>query len=345
LIHLAPVLHPLLIEARRSGAERISGGLTEKSFVTKMDGRKLYKLLYSLLNWLTYFPVESPARLETSARVETASRRFKFTRQTADHEKRAERGPFSSRISFSLEMAGRKQADEYVGERNAAGQCEGRGTYKFVSGSVYKGVCKANNKEGDGTYTWKEGDVYDGEYKADNKEGRGTYTWKEGDVYEGEWKANKMETNNKERHGTYKFASGSVYKGEFKDNKSEGQGISTYANKDVYEGEYKADNKEGRGIYRWKEGDVYEGEWKADKMEGQGTYLYASGNIEVGFYKAGKGVGESVKWTADERSAWEMQDGKEVKTISNEEAERNVERLKLPMPVRREGKWAAGQRG
>jgi hypothetical protein len=28
LIHLAPVLHPLLIEARRSGAERISGGLT-----------------------------------------------------------------------------------------------------------------------------------------------------------------------------------------------------------------------------------------------------------------------------------------------------------------------------
>ena len=27
LIHLAPVLHPPLIEARRSGAERISGGL------------------------------------------------------------------------------------------------------------------------------------------------------------------------------------------------------------------------------------------------------------------------------------------------------------------------------
>ena len=168
-------------------------------------------------------------------------------------------------------MAGRKQADEYVGERNAAGECEGRGTYQFASGSVYKG--------------------------------------------------------------------------KFKDNKSEGQGISEYANKDVYEGEYKADNKEGRGIYRWKEGDVYEGEWKADKMEGQGKYLYASGNIEVGFYKAGKGVGESVKWTADGRSAWQMQDGKEVKTISNEEAERNVERLKLPMPVRREGKWAAGQRG
>ena len=171
-------------------------------------------------------------------------------------------------------MAGRKQADEYVGERNAAGECEGGGEYRFASGSVYKGECKANNKDGRGTYTWKEGDVYDGEYKADNKEGRGIY-----------------------RHA-------------------------------------KADGKDG---------DVYNGEYKAGKMEGQGKYLYASGNIEVGFYKAGKGVGESVKWTADGRSAWQMQDGKEVKTISNEEAERNVERLKLPMPVRREGKWAAGQ--
>ena len=34
-----------------------------------------------------------------------------------------------------------------------------------------------------------------------------------------------------------------------------------------------------------------------------------------------------------------------VKTISLEEAERRVERLGLPMPVRREGKWTAGQRG
>ena len=56
-------------------------------------------------------------------------------------------------------------------------------------------------------------------------------------------------------------------------------------------------------------------------------------------------MGEGVKWTADGRSAWQLQDGKAVKTISLEEAERRVERLGLPMPVRREGKWAAGQRG
>jgi hypothetical protein len=38
-----------------------------------------------------------------------------------------------------------------------------------------------------------------------------------------------------------------------------------------------------------------------------------------------------------------MQDGKVVKTISLEEAERHVERLGLPMPVLRERKWTAGQ--
>jgi len=105
-----------------------------------------------------------------------------------------------------------------------------------------------------------------------------------------------------------------------------------------------AAKEEGRRIERYANGNVYEGEWKADKKEGQGTYLYASGDIEVGFYKVGTDVGEGVRWTADGRSAWQLQDGKVVKTISLEEAERRVERLGLPMPVRREGKWAAGQR-
>jgi hypothetical protein len=127
--------------------------------------------------------------------------------------------------------------------------------------------------------------------------------------------------------------------------KEEGRRIERYANGDVYEGEWKAGKAEGRGIFRSANGNVYEGEYKADKEEGQGTYLHADGHIAVGFFKAGTRVGEGVRWTADGRSAWQLQDGKVVKTISLEEAERRVERLGLPMPVRREGKWAAGQRG
>ena len=100
----------------------------------------------------------------------------------------------------------------------------------------------------------------------------------------------------------------------------------------------------GQGKIRYADGAVYEGEYKAGKREGQGTYLFASGNIEVGFFKADTPVGESVLWTADGWTAIQVQDGKWVKTMSLEEAERRVERLGLPMPVRREGKWAASQR-
>ena len=123
----------------------------------------------------------------------------------------------------------------------------------------------------------------------------------------------------------------------------EGRGKYVFADGDVYEGEWKANKQEGRGISRYASGDVYEGEFKAGEKDGQGTYLYASGDIEVGFYKVDIRVGEGVLWEADGRSAWQLQDGKEEETISLEEAERLVERLGLPMPVRREGKWAAGQ--
>ena len=123
----------------------------------------------------------------------------------------------------------------------------------------------------------------------------------------------------------------------------EGRGKYVFADGDVYEGEWKANKQEGRGISRYASGGVYEGDFKAGEKDGQGTYLYASGDIEVGFYKVDIRVGEGVLWEADGRSAWLLQDGKEEETISLEEAERCVERLGLPMPVRREGKWTAGQ--
>jgi hypothetical protein len=200
---------------------------------------------------------------------------------------------YITKINNAMAGSGEGVDGEYVGERNAAGQREGRGKYVFADGTVYEG-----------------------EWKAGKSEGRGICRFANGEVYEGEWKADKRE----------------------------GQGIFRYADGGVYEGEFKADKKEGRGIYRYASGDVYEGEYKADKREGQGTFLFASGHIEVAFYKAGTPVGEGVVWTADGRSARQLQDGKVVKTISLEEAERRVERLGLPMPVRREGKWAAGQR-
>ena len=59
---------------REREREREEGGASDS---TLRDGQARHSALRpSLVNLLTYFPVESPARLET--RVETASRRFKF---------------------------------------------------------------------------------------------------------------------------------------------------------------------------------------------------------------------------------------------------------------------------
>ena len=127
----------------------------------------------------------------------------------------------------------------YVGERNAAGQCDGRGKYVFAEGAVFEGDFKAGKPEGRIIYRSADGDVYEGDFKAGEKDGRGIY-----------W-----------------FASGKVYEGEFKAGKPEGRGIYWFASGDVHKGEFKAGKPEGRGIYWSADGDVYEGEFKADKRD------------------------------------------------------------------------------
>jgi len=215
-------------------------------------------------------------------------------------------------IGNAMARSGEGMAGEYVGERNAAGEREGRGKVVYANGDVYEGEYKAGKMEGRGIYRSASGDVYEGEFKADKKEGRGIYQYADGSVYEGEYKADEFEGRGIERsangdvyegewkagerkgRGIYRFANGHVYEGEFKAGKSEGRGISRYADGNVYEGEWKAGKKEGQCIYRYANGDVYEGEFKADKMEGRGIIRYANGNVYEGEWKAGKKEGRGI---------------------------------------------------
>ena len=108
--------------------------------------------------------------------------------------------------------AGEGVAGEYEGERNAAGEEEGRGTYRYANGAVYEGEWKAGQQEGRGKFRWDDGDEYEGEFKADQIEGHGTYRFANGDVYEGEWMAGKQEGR-----GTKWSAAGAVvFEGEWK---------------------------------------------------------------------------------------------------------------------------------
>lgn len=92
---------------------------------------------------------------------------------------------------------------QYEGERNAAGQREGRGTYRFAAGDVYEGDWKADEREGRGRMSYANGGVYEGDYTANMKQGLGTYLYASGDVYEGERVAGR-----REGCGTYRYAGG-----------------------------------------------------------------------------------------------------------------------------------------
>jgi hypothetical protein len=179
---------------------------------------------------------------------------------------------YISLIGNAMAGSGEGVAGEYVGERNAAGQIEGRGKYVYADGGVYEGEWKAGMFEGRGISRFADGDVYEGEFKAGEKEGR----------------------------GISRYASGNVYEGEYKADKKEGRGISRYASGDVYEGEFKAGEKEGRGIFRFASGDVYEGEFKAGKEGGARDVPVCQrphrGGVLQGRHTCGRGRKVDGRW-------------------------------------------------
>ena len=101
---------------------------------------------------------------------------------------------YITNVGNAFAYSGEAVDGTYDGARNAAGEKEGFGTFRFANGDVYEGEWKAGQREGRGTFRFADSAVYEGEYKADKKEGRGTYRYADGAVYEGEWKAGMMES-------------------------------------------------------------------------------------------------------------------------------------------------------
>ena len=149
---------------------------------------------------------------------------------------------YITKIANAMVDSGEAGEGEYTGERNTAGQREGRGTERFADGDVYEGEFKAGKREGRGTFTFSYGDVYEGEFKAGKKEGRGTYNATDGGAYEGEYKADLMDGR-----GRYRFVDGNVYEGEFKAGKQEGRATFRYADARAEVGRYVAGADAGEG--------------------------------------------------------------------------------------------------
>lgn len=53
---------------------------------------------------------------------------------------------------------------------------------------------------------------------------------------------------------------------------------------------------------------------------GRGKYQLTDGRVEIYRYVNDKRAGDGVRWSADRKKAWKMNDGKAVKRISTEEA-------------------------
>lgn len=142
--------------------------------------------------------------------------------------------------------------DVYVGERNLAGQREGRGTLKLANGSVYEGEWVADAYEGRGRYTDARGDAYEGEFKAGVMSGHGLYCFANGDVYEGAYRHGLMDGR-----GVYRErASGEVHDGEYRAGNKHGRGLRTFASGEAMLAWFDADEPLGEGVV-----------WSADRKE------------------------------------------------------------------------------
>lgn len=107
----------------------------------------------------------------------------------------------------------------YVGEVDKEGLKHGKGTYKWLDGSLYEGDFDKDLRHGTGHFKWANGETYKGDYLQDQRTGLGTYTWPDGSYYEGSFLNGK-------RHGNGIFISskGAKYEGGWFDDLRHGQG-------------------------------------------------------------------------------------------------------------------------
>ena len=77
---------------------------------------------------------------------------------------------------------------------------------------------------------------------------------------------------------------------------------------------------------------MYEGEWAEGNKHGKASCTYPDGAVGFARFEADDPVGQGVKWSADRKEAWELQDGKEVRGIPLDEAAQIAERIGLPPP-------------
>jgi len=143
-------------------------------------------------------------------------------------------------------------------------------------------INKNGRFQGKGTFTYSDGSIYKGNFKDGRHQGKGTFTKQDVMTYEGYFK------DGFHGEGILKLQDGTIYEGNFEKCKRHGKGKWIHPDGTTYEGQWKDDKINGKGIFKYLKGGIYEGEWKDDKRHGEGTYTYADGDFWKGKFKDDK---------------------------------------------------------
>ena len=166
------------------------------------------------------------------------------------------------------------------------GNCEnGKGKYRWSSGSSYEGEFKDGYRHGRGKYQWDDGDIYEGNWVKGEQDGRGTLTFYENAVslrIEGKW------SNGILIEGKQFFSDGTIYEGDYTNGYREGLGYIRFADGSSYSGEFKENKINGKGTYNYPSGARYVGELITDdegaERHGLGITYFTDGTLEEGMY-------------------------------------------------------------
>ncbi|KAL7544092.1 hypothetical protein ACHAXR_013542 [Thalassiosira sp. AJA248-18] len=192
----------------------------------------------------------------------------------------------------------------------------GRGGGGTATSCTYTGEYNIMGKRhGDGELKWANDDKYVGKFKDGYIEGRGTISFHDGTEYTGQWRKNRFHGE-----GTRRFTNGNVYTGHYDSGTRQGQGRCYFANGDMYVGDWKQDTIHGFGRYYYNNGHSFEGMFRNGKRNGRGKYQLTDGRVEIYRYVNDARVGDGVRWSANRKKAWRMNDGKVTKRVSIDEA-------------------------
>jgi hypothetical protein len=206
----------------------------------------------------------------------------------------------------------------YVGQVNAAGQREGKGTFVY---DVFR------TQKSDGPHTISK--TYVGRWINDVYWGFGTETITDISLhpqtqtailnvrsYAGEWKDNAQHgwgTMTLVSPGQHRPQTATVT-GNWDDNDLTGPGTWIGSRGEVYNGSFDDFNYNGYGVLTYPESDPekvsYSGTWELSKKHGEGKMLYKDGTTAVGTYIQDKRHGEFRFYNADGTPVVSLIDGK-----------------------------------